>query len=1184
MTTDSASLREFSYPPIRLQTPSTTRASCLLRTAWVLCAGLVSSHAATYHLDALSGNDSADGLTPATAWQTLAKANSVVYQPGDTLLLKSGATWTGRLQPQGSGTAEARVVLDRYGEGPKPVIHGGGIAGGTVTLESRQYWTIRNLEVTNNGSAEAKKMGILIRNDCAGTLSGIEVRDCDIHDVTGVMANYIDGKESGGIVFSITASNLSVPSKWQDIVIEGNTIRNVVREGILMQSLWVNKPQDPNTYWAGLGDYLPSGNIRIASNTLENIGGDGIIPWCVKNAVIEYNLVRRANNNSLGQGHAGLWPYICEDVIMQFNEVCETMTAFDGMAFDFDNSDQRCIYQYNYSHDNEGGFLNMCCDGNGNGNIARYNISQNDGCIAGGRVFLVHGNGNHGYQVYNNTVFVSKGNPPVFQQGAASTGSDITFKNNIFINSGTGSFTGPGGCAFDKNLYSGNGSIAADPRKILADPKLVFAGSGGSGLASVAGCKLLAGSPALGSGLVVASNGGRDYWGNTVSAEAAPNIGAYNGGASPPLTPTSATWTNPVGALWTEGTNWQDGTMAIGADRTATFPLATAVTVLQPIDDFPLGGFVFSGANHRVEGGSFLLATSAGLPSVEVASGSATIASTMRGTGGLLKSGGGLLTLTAINSYSGGTVVEGGTLALRSSLSDQSVVRGSLAVNAGGTATLSGVDYAGLGRINGATVSTLNVNGGTVENTVQSFLTGCSVNLTGGTMSGGTYHIISSSLHSKASAATSTISSNLLIRKDYGSSDLNLDVEDGSASTDLRISGNVGEVFSGGLAKTGAGRLELTGNNNYTGSTNINAGCLSVVGTGKIYAGSGWAPRTVNVNPSAVLEIDHWNGDGSLGQSDYRSGGLVFNGGTIRYTGVETTTPSVVNGNTGRAFSLGLSGGTLESAAPSGYVFAITQYNSDPGIYALPAFSSTLTLAGTGNGYISKMISGSGGLTKSGPGTWTLAAPNSYTGPTTVLAGTLRLGNGSSNSNLGDTSSVIVAYGATLHLDYSGTDTVNALSFGGIARPPGLYSAANSTFLTGPGTLTVLTGPATDYAGWAAFFGLAGGPAGDDDHDGLTNLAEYAFGLDPRNDRSSSSCVKFSNPANGTFRYTRRKPSLTGLTFGVWTSSNLANWSLDVSATQTATAIEGTDNESVEVALSPGRLNPAKLFVRIQTP
>lgn len=1142
---------------------------------------IFSSQAATYHLDADAGNDSADGLTPATAWQSLAKANSIVFQPGDILCLKSGSTWSGRLQPQGSGTAGARLRIDRYGDGPKPVIHGGGIAGGAVMLENVEYWTISNLEITNNGTTEPKKMGIQVRNDCVGTLSGIEVRDCDIHDVTGVMPNYVDGKESGGIIFQVTVSNPSVPSKWENIVIEGNTIRNVIREGILMQSVWINKPQDPNSSWDGAGPYLPSQNVRIASNTLENIGGDGIIPWCVKNGVIEHNLVRRSNNHSGGQGHAALWPYFCEDVVMQFNEVCETQTAYDGMAFDFDNSNQRCIYQYNYSHDNEGGFLNMCCDGNGNGNIARYNISQNDGCISGGRVFLVHGNGNHGYQIYNNTVFISKGNPPVFEQGAASTGSDITFRNNLFINSGTGSFNAPGGCIFEKNLYHGNGYIASDPSKILADPMLVFAGSGADGLDSLDGYKLLAASPALGTGWVIGSNGGRDYWGNAVSSTTAPNLGAYNGAASSPITPTSGIWTQDAGGLWTDAGNWQGGTMAIGSGMTATFSLTTGQAVQQPIDDFPLGGFVFSGANHTISGGSFLLNASSGMPSADVADGASTIASSIRGIGGLRKSGSGTLTLTAINTYSGGTVVDAGTLALHSTTPDQAAVRGDITVNPGGSLAISGADYAGLGRTGGANVSGLQVNGGTVQNSVQSFLTGCTVNLTGGTMTGGSYHVLHSSLNSKASAATSMVSSGLVIRKDYGSADLNIDVEDGASATDLHISGNIGEVLSSALGKSGAGKLVLTGVNSYTGNTIVQAGTLCIQENGKLYAGSGWAARSVVVNDSAVLEINRWNGDGSLGESDFRASGLVLNGGTLRCTGAETTLPSVISGNSGRSFSLGANGGTLESAAPAGFVFAISQYNNDPGTYALPAFNSTLTLSGAGDGFIGKILSGSGGITKSGSGTWALVRSNSYSGPTTVLGGTLSLGDGSTNSNLADSAAVAVASGATLHLDFVGSDTVASLSFGGIARPPGVYSSANSPFITGPGTLTVLTGPESDFTGWAAFHNLTGGPSGDDDHDGVTNFSEYAFGTDPKHGDPTQPVTGIPTPPAGTFTYTRRRSSLTGLSFTVWTSTNLTHWSQDSGAAQSVTATTG-DQETVQVTLSEDLLNHSKLFIRVR--
>lgn len=523
-------------PPLRYWFPMNANAADNVSRVFLAALLLtpLAMQAAAYHVDARSGSDASDGLSPSAAWRSLEKVNATTFLPGDRLLLKSGSVWAGHLHPLGSGTAANRIVLDRYGEGPKPAIHGGGLAGGAVLLVNQQYWSIRNLEVSNQGSPAPKKMGILIRNNSVGTLSGLEVTGCDVHDVVGDLADYRDGKESGGIVFTITVADLSMPSRWDDIRIENNTLLDVTRSGILMQSQWINKPADTNSSWRGHGAYTPSLNVRIASNRLERIGGDGIILWCVKGSMVEHNFVRQANNNSVKQGHAAVWPYFCEDVIFQYNEVCETKTKYDGMAFDFDNSDQRCIYQYNYSHDNEGGFLNMCCDGNGNGNIARYNISQNDGCLAGSRVFLVHGDGNHGYQVYNNTVYAGRGNPALFEQGANSSGSSISFKNNIFINTGAGSFRAPKGCTFERNLYFGSGQATHDAKKILADPRLRAPGSGGAGLSSVDGYMLTAGSPALNVGLRVTGNGGRDYWGNPVSERSAPHLGAYNGHSTEP--------------------------------------------------------------------------------------------------------------------------------------------------------------------------------------------------------------------------------------------------------------------------------------------------------------------------------------------------------------------------------------------------------------------------------------------------------------------------------------------------------------------------------------------------------------------------------------------------------------------------------------------------------------------------
>lgn len=483
----------------------------------------------SYHLDAVNGNDANDGLTPATAWRSLDKANATTLAPGDQLLLKSGCAWTGRLHPLGSGTAAAPIVLDRYGEGPLPAIHGGGLAGGAVLLADQQYWSIRHLEVTNRGTDVPRKMGLQLRNNCVGTLSGLEVRGCHIHDVVGVLDGYRDGKESGGLVLSINVAHPDTPSRWDGVKLEDNVIEDCTRNGILMQSMWINKPNDPNSNWKGLGPYTTSTGVRVAGNRLERIGGDGIILWCVAGSTVERNFVRQANCNTIKQGHAAIWPYFCEDVVFQYNEVCETRTKYDGMAFDFDNSNQRCVYQYNYSHDNEGGFLNMCCDGNANGNIARFNVSQNDGCLAGSRVFLVHGHGNHDYRVYNNTVYVGRGNPALFEQGADSAKSSILFQNNLFINTGTGSLKAPRGCRFERNLYWGHGSLAEDAQAVVADPLLLAPGSGGLGLGSVGGYRLRAGSPALGVGVSVPAPGRTDYWGNPLPKAVVPHLGAYNG-------------------------------------------------------------------------------------------------------------------------------------------------------------------------------------------------------------------------------------------------------------------------------------------------------------------------------------------------------------------------------------------------------------------------------------------------------------------------------------------------------------------------------------------------------------------------------------------------------------------------------------------------------------------------------
>ena len=120
------------------------------------------------------------------------------------------------------------------------------------------------------------------------------------------------------------------------------------------------------------------------------------------------------------------------------------------------------------------------------------------------------------------------------------------------------------------------------------------------------------------------------------------------------------------------------------------------------------------------------------------------------------------------------------------------------------------------------------------------------------------------------------------------------------------------------------------------------------------------------------------------------------------------------------------------------------------------------------------------------------------------------------------------------------------------------------------------------YGLWIAGY-FPGDPANsakgaDPDHDGMTNLQEFAFGFIP-NSGSSLNPITAQLNKSGTFSYTRRVAS--GLTYTVWTSTNLATWVQDTGASQVAgTPLAGV--ETVAVTLTGPPVSGGKLFVRVQ--
>jgi hypothetical protein len=70
-----------------------------------------------------SGNDSLDGLSDATAWETLAKVQATSFGPGDNIYLKRGDWWAEDLIFRSSGESYNVITLGAYGTGERPIIN-----------------------------------------------------------------------------------------------------------------------------------------------------------------------------------------------------------------------------------------------------------------------------------------------------------------------------------------------------------------------------------------------------------------------------------------------------------------------------------------------------------------------------------------------------------------------------------------------------------------------------------------------------------------------------------------------------------------------------------------------------------------------------------------------------------------------------------------------------------------------------------------------------------------------------------------------------------------------------------------------------------------------------------------------------------------------------------------------------
>jgi hypothetical protein len=296
------------------------------------------SWAATYYVDATSGSDAGDGLSPSTAWRTIAKINSFNFTPGSNVLLKRGETWHEALKLNVSGAPNNPIVVDAYGTGPNPKLLGSDTKTGVANWaqESPNIWFCVGVSwdpemVFHDGVGSSRRAGKnLLASDwdwfydttnrriyfyLAGNPGNhaIEVQRRNGVDYTAVSHIHLKNLE---IAYASTGIGLWGANSW---LIENVFIHNTGRNGIQghnsTSSITVRNSVIQDWNWVGFGAVAGQGtNYRnYGIQVLDAVSGNSSQNWIISgNTFMIVNMKSGEDTGAIGidqQGHATLIGY-----------------------------------------------------------------------------------------------------------------------------------------------------------------------------------------------------------------------------------------------------------------------------------------------------------------------------------------------------------------------------------------------------------------------------------------------------------------------------------------------------------------------------------------------------------------------------------------------------------------------------------------------------------------------------------------------------------------------------------------------------------------------------------------------------------------------------------------------------------------------------------------------------------